>query len=406
MSFNIALSGINAASTDLNTISNNIANANSTGFKESRAEFGDFFQSSAFNLQAVSTGAGVHVQTIAQEFSQGNITTTSNPLDMAISGDGFFTMSDSGTLVYSRNGAFTTDNQGYVVNAQNQRLQVYPPVGNSGTFSTGTLTDLQLSTAPNPPVATTTITTSLNLPANTAAPATATFDPADPTSYNKTTAVTIYDSLGAAHTAGLYFVADPVTPGDWTVHTVVDGVEQGTGTAMSFDSSGLLTAPAGGTVDLPFTPTDGAAAMDVTVNLSASTQYGSAFAVNSLSQDGYTTGQLSGVSISSDGVVTARYNNGQTAPLGQVAMANFAAPEGLQQLGDSTWAPTFASGAAIPGSAGVSGFGVIKPGALESSNVDLTQQLVNMMNAQRNYQANSQVISTDDQLMQTILQLR
>jgi flagellar hook protein FlgE len=405
MSFNIALSGINAATTDLNTISNNIANANSTGFKESRAEFGDFFQNAAYNLQTSTTGGGVRTEAIAQQFSQGGITSTSNPLDMAISGEGFFAVKDNGSLVYTRNGAFTTDNNGYVVSASGQRLQVYPPVDGGTSFTTGSMSDLQLSSAPNPPAATTTVTASVNLPANATAPADATFSPTDSNSYNKTTSLTIYDSLGAAHTASLYYVAG-ATAGSWTLHTVVDGTEAGTGTTLSFDSSGKPVAPAGGSVPLSFTPSDGAAAVSANIDVSGASQYGGDFAVNSLTQNGYATGQLSGVAIDSSGVVSARYSNGQTTVLGQVAMANFTNPQGLQQLGNATWAQTFASGQPIPGAAGSSDFGVIQSGALENSNVDLTAQLVNMMSAQRNYQANSQVISTDDQLMQTILQLR
>ncbi len=404
MSFKIALSGIDAASTDLNTISNNIANANSTGFKQSRAEFGDFFQNSAYSLQSNATGGGVHTQTIAQQFTQGAITNTSNPLDLAISGEGFFTLKDNGATVYSRNGAFTTDSNGYVVSPSGQRLQVFPSLG-SGNFSTGTLTDLQLSTAVNPPSATTTIGAAVNLPANATAPATATFSPTDTSSYNQTTAVTVYDSLGAAHTASLYYVAG-ASAGNWTVHTVVDGSEVGTGTAMSFDSSGKPTAPVGGKIPLAFTPSDGAAAVAASIDISGATQYGNTFAVNSLTQNGYATGQLSGISISGPGVVSATYSNGQTSVLGQVAMANFANPQGLQQLGNATWAQTFASGSPTPGAAGSSSLGTLQSGALESSNVDLTAQLVDMMNAQRNYQANSQVISTDSQLMQTILHLQ
>ena len=404
MSFNIALSGLNAATTDLNTISNNVANASTTGFKESRAEFGDFFQNAAYNLQTTTTGGGVRTETVAQQFSQGSITTTNNPLDMAISGEGFFAVKDNGSLVYTRNGAFTTDSNGYVTTASGQRLQVYPPINGGSSFTTGSMTDLQLSTAPNPPAATSSVTASVNLPANAAAPADATFSPTDSNSYNKTTSLTVYDSLGAAHTASLYYVAG-ATAGSWTLHTVVDGSEVGTGTALSFDSSGKLTAPTTG-VPLSFTPGDGAAPLSATIDVSGATQYGSDFSVNSLTQNGYATGQLSGVAIDSSGVVSARYSNGQTTVLGQVAMANFTNPQGLQQLGNATWAQTFASGQPIPGAAGSSDFGVIQSGALESSNVDLTQQLVSMMNAQRNYQANSQVISTDNQLMQTILQLR
>jgi flagellar hook protein FlgE len=405
MSFDIALSGISAASTDLNTISNNIANADTSGFKQSRTEFGDLFQNAAYNLQSTTTGAGVAVQTIAQQFTQGSVTSTNNPLDLAISGQGFFTLKGNGSLVYTRNGAFSTDSNGYVVSATGQRLQVFPPVAGTNTFSTGTLTDLQISTAANPPLATTTIGAGINLPANASAPATAKFSPTDSTSYNQTTSVTTYDSLGAAHTTSLYFVAG-ATAGSWTVHTVVDGAEQGTGTALSFGTAGTLTTPANGQVALTYTPTDGAAAMNVNIDLGAATQYGSTFSVNSLTQNGYTTGQLSGVTIGANGVVTADYSNGQTAALGQVAMANFANPQGLKQLGNASWSQTLASGNALTAAAGSSDIGTVQSGSLENSNVDLTTQLVNMLGAQRNYQANSQVISTEDQLMQTILHLQ
>ena len=409
MSFNIALSGINAASTDLNVISNNIANANTTGFKDSRAEFGDLIQSSVYSVANVAAGDGVVTQTVAQQFTQGTITSTNNPLDIAINGNGFFTMSNNGALVYTRNGAFQTDNNGYVVSDQGMRLQVYPavPDTNPAIFSTGTLQDLQISTTPNPPNATANIDAGITLPVNTPVPATATFSPTDPTSYNYTTTATVYDSLGAAHSASLYF-AQTATPGTWTVYTVIDGdTTQDTSTTMTFDSSGNLTAPPGGTVALnPFNTSDGSATMQINLNLSKTIQYGSNFQINSLAQDGYTTGQLSGVQISQDGVVTTTYTNGQNVPVGQIAMATFADQQGLQQLGNSTWAQTFDSGAALQGTASSSNFGSLQAGSLESSNTDLTTQLVDMMTAQRNYQANSQVISTEDQLLQTILQLR
>ena len=407
MSFSIALSGLNAANTDLNTISNNIANANTTGFKESRAEFGDLFQNAAFNLQSNTTGTGVNTETIAQQFTQGTVNDTSNPLDMAINGDGFFTMKQTdGSLVYTRSGDFTTDSNGFVVSPTGQRLQVFPPVaGATNAFATGTLQDLQLSTATNPPAATTSITADLNLPANATAPATTTFSPTDSSSYNETTSATVYDSQGVAHTASLYFVAG-ATPDNWTVHTVVDGTEQGAGTPVTFGTNGAITVPANGQVALNFTPTNGAAAMKMTVDLSGTTELGSSFATNSLTQNGYTTGQLSGVSVGSGGIVTANYSNGQTVSLGQVAMANFTNPQGLQQLGNATWAQTLSSGAAQAGAAGTSDLGTIQSGALESSNVDLTTQLVDMMNTQRNYQANSQVINAEDELLQSILHLQ
>lgn len=416
MSFSIALSGLNAASTDLNVISNNIANANTTGFKDSRAEFGDLIQGSVFAVSGISSGNGVTTQTIAQQFRQGTITSTNNPLDLALNGNGFFTLAQAGTQSYSytRNGAFSTDKDGYVVNEKGLRLQVYPAVPGTTTFSTGTLTDLQISSTPNPPSATAKISAGVTLPVNASVPATTAFDPTDATSYNVTTAVTVYDSLGAAHSVGLYF-AQTTTPGSWMVHPVVDGTDlyppsasnPTGGTPLAFDSSGNLVTPSGGTITLPtFTPTDGASPLNMTLDLSKTIQYGSSFSVNSLTQDGYTTGTLSGVQISTAGVVTATYTNGQNVALGQVALASFTNPQGLQQLGNATWVPTFDSGAALPGTAGSTNLGTLQSGALESSNVDLTSQLVDMMSAQRNYQANAQVISTEDQLLQTVLQLR
>lgn len=405
MSFNIALSGLSAATADLDTISNNIANANTTGFKRSRAEFGDVFLSTTYNSAATAIGNGVRVQRVAQQFTQGPIETTQNPLDLAINGNGFFTLSDNGALVYSRAGAFAPDADGYIVNAAGQRLQVYPPIAGSTTFSTGSLSDLQLTSAPSPPLATSSISAGVNLPASATQPSVATFSPSDPNSYNNATSVTIFDSLGAAHTASLYYVKDAAA-GAWTLHTAVDGTELGTGTALQFDTSGALTSPAGGTTTLPtFTPTTGAAALNLTLDVSAETQYGNAFAVSGLSQDGYSTGQLAGVDISNDGVISARYSNGQSVLLGQVALANFENPLSLSKLGDVTWGQTFDSGNPLPGVAGGSGFGTIQSGALEGSNVDITDQLVKMLNSQRNFQANSQVISTQDQLTQTILNL-
>lgn len=406
MSFNVALSGLNAAATDLGTISNNIANAGTVGFKASRTEFGDFFRSASYDLSATATGAGVNVQRVSQQFGQGSLTTTSNALDLAISGDGFFTLSDNGSTVYSRAGVFGTDASGYVVNASGQRLQVFPLVDGTDSFNTGALQDLRLSSAANPPSATTRAEVDLNLPATDAQTSDVSFSPLDPTSYNQTTSMTVYDSLGSPHTASLFYSRE-AADGAWTLHVTVDGTEVGTGTALQFDNAGALVTPADGQLTLPgFTPSGGAAELNLTLDIGTTTQYGDTFSIGSLSQDGYATGQLSGIEVTSEGVVQARYTNGQISPLGQVAMANFANTQGLQQLGDATWGETYASGQALRGTAGSTNFGLVQSGALESSNVDLTEQLVAMMTAQRNYQANSQVISTSDQLMQVIMNLR
>ncbi|MDB5967594.1 MAG: flagellar hook protein FlgE [Hydrocarboniphaga sp.] len=406
MSFNVALSGLNAANTDLATLSNNIANANTVGFKGSRAEFGDFYRESSFDLSATNSGFGVRVDRIAQQFAQGTINNTGKSLDLAISGDGFFTMSDKGTRVYTRAGAFSTDRNGYVVSSGGARLQVYPPSGTSGTFNTAAPVDLHISGSTNPPAASKAITASVNLPASAAVPTTTPFSASDASSYNKTTSLTVYDSLGTPHTASLYY-AKTATAGEWTLHTTVDGTEVGTGTAVSFDTSGTLTSPASGQITLnPLTLPNGSAPLALTLDVADSTQYGDSFTVGTLSQDGYAAGELSGLTITDAGVVQARYSNGQLTPLGQIMMTLFPDQQGLQQLGSATWAETFVSGQPIAGTAGSANFGAVQSGALEASNVDLTEQLVNMMTAQRNYQANSQVISTADEMLQTIMNLR
>ncbi|WP_028006974.1 flagellar hook protein FlgE [Solimonas flava] len=404
MPFQIALSGLNAASSDLNVTANNIANVNTTGFKSSRAEFADLFPISAYGLSSTATGVGVRTSRVAQQMTQGPINTTSNTLDLAISGEGFFTLSDNGSMVYTRAGAFGTDKNGYVVNAAGQRLQVFPPTSN-GSFDTARLADLQLSTSTNPPLATSGIDANVNLPSSASAPTTTPFDATDPASYNYTRSTQVYDSLGTAHQAALYFVKG-ATANSWDVHVQIDGADAGSST-LTYSDSGTLLTPANGQIALPtYTPTSGAAAMNLSLDLGKSTQYGEDFAVNSLTQDGYTTGSLTTIEITAEGIVQARYTNGQATPLGQVALARFPNPQGLQQLGDTGWGETFAAGQPIRGGGDSPNFGAIQSGALEGSNVDLSAQLVNMITAQRNYQANAQMISTADQITQTIINIR
>lgn len=407
MWFNTSISGINAASTDLATISNNIANTATVGFKGSRAEFGDLYRFAGYGVPSDAYGSGVTTQRVSQQFTQGTLQSTNNVLDLAILGEGFFTLNDNGRTVYSRAGAFGTDSEGYVVNAQNQRLQVFPPVaGLDDTFNTGALADLQLTSTTNPPSATTTIECSVNLPANAEVPTVTPFDPDDPESYNESTSVTVYDSLGMSHTQTMYYVKEAAT-GTWTLHTTIDGTELGVGETLVFDDSGTLITPATATYTLPaYTPTNGAAPMTLTMDLTDTTMYGESFAATALTQDGYTSGELYGIEISLEGVVQARYTNGQVTPLGQLALASFANPQGLQQLGNTSWGETSDSGQPLRGIGGSNRFGTVQSGALEASNVDLTEALVNMMTAQRNFQANSQMISTTDQIMQTIVNLR
>jgi flagellar hook protein FlgE len=400
--FSIALSGLTAANSALDITSNNIANADTTGYKNSQAEFGTVFSSGAVNLNTSTAGEGVQLVASPQQFTQGDITTTSSPLDMAISGNGFFTVSGTNGFVYTRNGEFQEDKDGNVTTSTGQFLQVYPPLANGG-FNTGALENLNLNTAQSAPVATSTGTVNVNLPSNDTVPAAAPFDPTNPDTYSQSTSTTVYDSLGNSYPATFYYT-QTATPGLWDVNMTVNGTQVGGTQTLQFSSAGTVTTPANGELTFAgFQPTDGATAMNMTFNYSNSTQYGTQFGVNSITQNGYTTGQLSTVSVDSTGVVSAVYTNGRSTQLGQLAIANFPNPQGLQQLSDTDWAQTFASGTVVQGTAGSAGFGTVQASALENSNVDLTTELVNMITEQRAFQANAQVITTADQLSQTVI---
>jgi flagellar hook protein FlgE len=404
MSFGIALTGIDAAQADLDVVSNNIANADTTGFKQSVAEFSDLYASAQNGVAADAIGNGVQVASVAQDFSQGSLQTTGNNLNLAISGTGFFTVSSGGALSYTRSGDFSTNSAGYVVNPQGQVLQVYAPTANGG-FNTSTTTGLQIASGDSAPVATQNVDLTLDLPANAAVPVDAVFNPTDVNSYNNSTTATVYDSLGAAHTATIYF-AKTATANQWNAYLTVDGQTVGAAQALTFSANGALTMPANGDLNFgAYTPTTGAAALNMNINLSKTTQYGDAFAVNSIEQDGQTTGSLSGINIDTSGIVEAQYTNGQSVQLGQVALANFANAQGLAELGDSDWAQTASSGQALYGQAGTAGLGQVESGSLEESNVDVTAQLVAMITAQRAFQANAQMISTQNQITQTIIQI-
>jgi flagellar hook protein FlgE len=404
MSFNIALTGLNAATQDLSVTSNNLANAQTVGFKSSRAEFGDIYASTNTGVASTAVGNGVRVQEVAQQFSQGNVGTTGNSLDLAVNGNGFFTVSNNGALSYTRDGQFQLNNAGQVVTASGAALQVYAPLPTGG-FNTGGLSDLTLTTNESAPQATTTASITATLPANATPPATGVFNPSDPTSYTNTTSLTVYDSLGAAHTQSLYFIKGAAA-NSWTLQAYIDGNAVGSA-PLNYSSSGVLTTPANGQITLPpYTPATGAANMAITLNVRGTQQTGSNFAVTAVQQNGFTVGTLTGINIDNTGVVQATFTNGRSVDLGQIAMATFANPQGLQQLGNASWSQTTASGAVVQGVAGGSGFGTIQSGALEQSNVDTTSALVQMITAQRAFQANAQMIQTDDQITQTVINIR
>ncbi|WP_313460104.1 flagellar hook protein FlgE [Stenotrophomonas sp.] len=407
MGFNISLSGINAANADLNVTANNIANVNTTGFKESRSEFADLFSATSYGLSKNAVGSGVRLSNVAQQFSQGNNEQTGRSLDMAISGEGFFTMSMNGARVYSRAGNFQTDQAGYVINPQGARLQVFAPNADGTSFDAGRLTDLQLLTTDSPPKQTALVNTAFTLPANASEPTIAAFDPTNSNSYNHSTGgITVYDSLGVSHTQTSYFVKT-ANPNEWQVYNYVDGQAAGTPTTLTFNNAGALTQPATGQIVMdPFTPTTGAGTLSMTLDVSGSTQYGEKFALRNTQQDGYAAGKLNEITVSEEGVVYARYSNGDDKPLGQVALTTFNNNQGLEAKGNNLWVETFSSGTPRTGAPDSSNLGQIQAGSLEASTVDLTEQLVNMITAQRNFQANSQMVSTMDQITQTIINIR
>ena len=399
MALNTALSGINAAQSDLNVIANNIANANTTGFKGSRAEFADIYAVSGLNLSATTVGSGTYLQNVAQQFTQGDIQTTGNSLDLAISGNGFFAINNGSGVTYTRAGDFQQNSNGFVTTPDGSKLQIYPPNG-AGGFDTSTLTNFSWITAQSNATATSTVTMTSNLPASATVPANA-FSTSDSTSYNAATPVTVYDSQGGSHQGTVYYVKTGTNT--WNANLYVDGQSAGT-QAMAFNTNGALTTPANGVMNFnPVTLGNGSSPLALSLNVTNTTQYGTAYSPGTIVQNGFPAGTLSSLAIDGNGVVTANYSNNQSAQIGQAAIANFANVQGLDQLGTASWAASTNSGPAVMGTAGVGQFGNIQSGALESSNTsDTTAQLVDMIQAQRDYQANAQVLSTDNTLATTL----
>lgn len=398
MAFQMAISGIRAATSDLDVIGNNIANANTTGFKASRAQFADIYAASKLGTARDAIGLGARLSTVAQQFTQGNVATTDNSLDLAINGDGFFVVEDSGGRFYTRSGAFGLDEQGYLVTATGQRLLGFQVSDGAITGGTG---PLNIRTSILAPKATNSIAVGVNLDAaSEAPPASVVFDPQQPSSYNHSTSLTVYDSLGQEHLATTYFRKSAAS--DWTAYLYLDDTQVGS-TALVFSEYGQLTSPG-------LTSFSGVAlgpsVHDMTLDFTGTTQFGADFAVNALEQNGFTTGQLTGVDIDKRGVVLARFSNGQTAPQGQVMLANFSNPQGLQPNGDTLWTESPDSGPPLIGAPGTAALGLVQSGALEESNVDLAAQLVKLIIAQRNYQANAQVIQAEDKVTQTIINIR
>jgi len=421
MSFQQGLSGLNATSKNLEVIGNNVANANTYGFKAARAEFADMYATSLNGAGTNNIGIGVNLAAVSQQFTQGNIVTTENPMDLSLNGAGFFQVTDGRSpTTYTRNGQFKVDREGYVVNNSGGQLMGYPADG-SGTIQPGTASALRMPTAGINPAATSTITLEMNLDSRVGATVPAAGAPivlSDPRTYNNATSVTVYDDKGQDVALTYYF--QKASTDTWNVYVTANGAPIATdaagnpapSTTINFPANGgSPTSPAGPvTLNIPAsTNANGAqtlAIAGVQLDLSGATQYGANFAVTDLSQNGYAPGQLVGIQFEGNGIITARYSNGQSKPAGQVEIATFRNPQGLVPLGSNAWARSFGSGDPVLGVPGDGNLGTIQSGSLEESNTDLTGELVNMITAQRVYQANAQTIKTQDQVLQTLVNLR
>ncbi|GAA4768359.1 flagellar hook protein FlgE [Stakelama sediminis] len=422
MSFYTSLSGLQASQTDMSVISNNLANVSTNGFKKSDASFADVMASSLSTSPTKMIGSGTVTKSITQDFGQGSMKQSSSALDLAITGDGFFAVKPNadGTQVnFTRAGSFQVDANRYVVDSNGSNLQVYPVDGSGAVVATGLdqTVNLRLPETSGTATATSNVALGVNLNSNSTMPS-GSFDRFDPTTYNQSTATTIYDSNGNPLTMTSYFVrktaadtTDPTSTSTWDVYNYVGDTElTPTGgsspVTMTFDSSGALTSPTTATSFDPFTPGSSSAAQGISLDLASSTQLASPFNVASRTQDGQAVGQLQGVTVNDKGMVVASFSNGDTQALGQVALANFSNPKGLRQLGNGYWASTGVSGSPTLGSANTKGFGSLSSGMIEGSNVDITEELVNLIAAQRNFQANAKALDTSNQISQTIFNLR
>ena len=460
MSFNIALSGLNAAQKDLDVTSNNVANVNTVGFKESRAEFVDVYASSLLAAGNTKVGDGVLTSDVAQQFSQGSIQFTNNALDLAITGNGFFaTVPELGSLdtTYTRSGQFKLNSDNFVVNSQGGHLLGFPvnPDGSSASVSLSTAEPIRIPTASGAPTKTSQVDVRMNLPAGDSyiSGAPGNFDPDDPLTFNNSTSVTIFDSLGDSHIMTYFFIKDnpTVNPNEWMLFAAVDGnvidLQDPNGDAVANNRVGGMTSgplsagggvigarlqfnvsgdfisqepdlASGGIITRDFTNhlpngADTAQTVQIDFNLdplapnpNEPTQFASNFEVTALNQDGLAVGRLTGIDIGKDGLVRATYSNGTSQPLSRISLVNFSNEQGLTQVGNTGWKESIVSGEALAGEAATGTFGSINSSALEQANVNLTTELIDLISAQRNFQANSRALEVDNQLNQTILQIR
>lgn len=414
MAFSQAVSGLNAASTNLDVIGNNIANSATNGFKSGSVAFADMYAGS-------KAGLGVTFSGITQDFSAGINTNTGRNLDVAITSRGFFRMvDDSGNVFYGRNGQFKTDQNNNLISMQGLAITGYPAAGTPPTIQQGAdPSPLNISQDQMPARQTTPGRMVMNLNSADKLPTKTPFDPADPDTFNKSVSTTVYDSLGNEHTLKAYYVKtgdnqwDVYILDSSTANLAVLPTPPTLATSLTFNDSGVVTtvgsaSPAGSQkISVPITSLNGSAAFNFDLDFAGSThQNTGANTLVNASQDGYKPGNLIGYTINDDGTIVGNYSNERTQLLGQIALANFVNPEGLSPKGDNVWVATMASGDPMLGIAGTGTLGKLKSDAVESSNVDMSKELVNMIVAQRNYQSNAQTIKTQDSILNTLVNLR
>ncbi|WP_419708902.1 flagellar hook protein FlgE [Pseudomonas sp. NFX224] len=433
MSFNIGLSGLYAANKQLDVTGNNIANVATTGFKSSRTEFEDVYSATKLGSGSKTVGNGVRLASVSQQFTQGDINNTGNVLDMGINGSGFFVLNNSGSLSYTRAGTFKVDKEGYVTNSDGTaRLQGYG-VDANGKIQNGVLTDLRIDTSNLSPKATNLVSSTINLnsTADVIDDTVLTFDPTKSETFTKQFSTPIFDTQGNQHTMDQFMVKTGANT--WKTYTLIDGrnpdgsdpalaASPPVASTMAFDTSGkLVSVTTGGVVSpdlkvtgwVPGDVTDGVwkangAAADpagVTISMANTTQFNADTARSIPTQNGYATGQITNLTIDGSGVLLANFSNNQTKPIGQISLASFTNEQGLQPVGGTSWKETYASG--IPGydAPETGSLGSIQSNSLEESNVNLTNELVDLIKAQSNYQANAKTISTQSTIMQTIIQM-
>ena len=415
MTMQTSLTGLQSAQTDLAVVSNNIANVNATAFKRSRADFSEIIASSSQAVPARTIGSGSLLRSLNRQFSQGAISASANTLDMAISGQGFFAVKPQDGaegLLFTRNGSFRRNSDGTITDAQNRPLQGFAVDANGTAISTQRLQHLTIPAQNGTPRASTALTVATTLPSNAALFPPEAFDPTNPATYADSSSVSLYDAAGNAVPATVYYlhIARPSAedPSDqWQARVVVGGTEASQPPiALRFDSNGVLISPSGAHPLAPVTPPSGLAPLTLNFTQSPATRLALNYSLLSISQDGQTPGQLEQVSVDPQGLISASYSNGQKTAIGRVALVNFDNVPQLRAISDSHYVISPQSGVAKIGLADSNGTGTINGSALERSNVDVTEELVSLLTAQRNFQANARAIETDSNMTQSILAIR